>query len=394
MIAIIDADLVANINKHRFPNLACMKISSYCKSKGYKVVLKMNYENLQKYEKVFISKVFTSTFVPEDVLLLDNVYYGGTGFYYDKAKPLPNRIEHIKPDYDLYNKWVKYRIENGESKTSLKYYTDYSIGFLTRGCFRQCSFCVNKKYKRCSRHSNIFEFYDDSRPKLCFLDDNFLACPEWKEVIDDVKIIGKPFQFKQGLDERLLTRDKIKEVFSWKYDGDFIFAFDNIEDKQLIESKLKLLYEVYPDFKRKMKFYVLVGYDRMEKYDNEFWVNDIKSAFERIFTLIKYSAMPYIMRYEKCYTSEYRGFYIALASWCNQVSFFLKMSFETYCKAKGMPDDKYRVYKTNFDKYLEDGGKKYATWNYYDELIKKIPQCKKITKVIPQSRSEYGGYKL
>src|SRR5699024_11476353 len=85
------------------------------------------------------------------------------------------------------------------------YYTDYSIGFLSRGCFRQCEFCVNKVYKQCSAHSNLSEFMDISRPKLCFLDDNFFACSNWKEVIEEVQVTGKRFQFKQGLDERLLT---------------------------------------------------------------------------------------------------------------------------------------------------------------------------------------------
>lgn len=36
-IGIIDADLIGRRN-HNFPNLACMKISDYYKSKGYEVV--------------------------------------------------------------------------------------------------------------------------------------------------------------------------------------------------------------------------------------------------------------------------------------------------------------------------------------------------------------------
>ncbi len=59
-IVIIDADLVGR-NKHRFPNLACMKISGYYKSLGHTVTLKLDCENLDIYDKVFISKVFTDT---------------------------------------------------------------------------------------------------------------------------------------------------------------------------------------------------------------------------------------------------------------------------------------------------------------------------------------------
>ena len=77
-IAIIDADLIGR-KKHRFPNLACMKISGYYKDLGNEVELKLNYENLEQYDKVFISKVFTDTQIDEEILKLDNVEYGGTG---------------------------------------------------------------------------------------------------------------------------------------------------------------------------------------------------------------------------------------------------------------------------------------------------------------------------
>lgn len=51
---------------------------------------------------------------------------------------------------------------------------------------------------------------------------------------------GKPFQFKQGLDERLLTPEKCELLFGSKYDGDYIFAFDNVADADIIESKMAL----------------------------------------------------------------------------------------------------------------------------------------------------------
>lgn len=80
-IAIIDADLVGR-KRHRFPNLVCMKLSGYYKEKGHKVELKLNYDDLEQYDKVFISKVFTDTPINEHVLELPNVEYGGTGFFF------------------------------------------------------------------------------------------------------------------------------------------------------------------------------------------------------------------------------------------------------------------------------------------------------------------------
>ena len=50
---------------------------------------------------------------------------------------------------------------------------------------------------------------------------------------------GRPFQFRQGLDERLIAQSKRGEEMAImlsksKYHGDFIFAFDHLEDTDLI----------------------------------------------------------------------------------------------------------------------------------------------------------------
>lgn len=173
-VAIIDADLIYKKN-HRFPNLACMKISAYWEQKGADVELKLDYQSLNTYDLVSISKVFLDTVIPGEspfrfmknekqiyefyknnrILNLPNVQYGGTGFYYNRASKLPDEIEHIKPDYHLYDSWVQKQLENGVKRKELTYYLDWSIGFTTRGCIRKCEFCVNKSYNRCSLHSSL-----------------------------------------------------------------------------------------------------------------------------------------------------------------------------------------------------------------------------------------------
>ena len=114
-IAIIDADLIGR-KKHRFPNLVCMKLSAYHKDKGDEVTLLLSYEKVAGFDKIYISKVFTDTIVPEEVLSLPNVCYGGTGFFYDKAPKLPDEIEHHMPDYHLYDLWVADQLKNGGKK--------------------------------------------------------------------------------------------------------------------------------------------------------------------------------------------------------------------------------------------------------------------------------------
>lgn len=137
MIAVIDAD-ICNQRLHRFPNLACMKLSSYYKNQGKEVELKTDYNDLEQYEKVFISKVFVKTDIPGErstpknvdnviehykdhpILNMPNVEYGGTGFFYDKAPPLPYEIEHCMPDYHLYDDWVSSRLCGGGKTDPIK----------------------------------------------------------------------------------------------------------------------------------------------------------------------------------------------------------------------------------------------------------------------------------
>ena len=377
-IGIIDADLNDNgrlkgKRKHRFPNLACMKISSYHKSQGHNVKLLLSYDDIENYDKVFISKVFTDTYVPEEVLNLSWVEYGGTGFFYDKAEPLPYEIEHSMPDYHLYDEFVEIALKNGEKKSSLEYYTDFSIGFTTRGCIRGCSFCVNKNYRQCLKHSPISEFLDESRPYICLLDDNVLSCKDWKRIFEELNATGKRFQFKQGLDERLLTDEKCEVIFNSKWIGYHIFAFDNVKDSRLIEKKLNLIRK-YTN--KKMKFYTFCGYnhDDFGVYNEEFWAKDIADLFERIKILMNYGCLPYVMRFKDYELSPYKGIYIAAAGWCNQPSLFAKFTFEEYCKMQGMSVKSRKKYGTDFDAYIKEGGKKLSFWEYYEDFANKYPE--------------------
>lgn len=134
-IGIIDADLLGR-KKHRFPNLACEKISGYWKEKGAEVHLLLSFDEIidtdsqlcifdtqkTEYDKIYISKVFTNTPVPQWVDELKNlpidenrkIQIGGTGFFFDQAPPLPDEIEHHMPDYHLYDDWIDSEIKKAE----------------------------------------------------------------------------------------------------------------------------------------------------------------------------------------------------------------------------------------------------------------------------------------
>jgi len=344
-IGIIDADLIGR-KKHRFPNLACMKISGYYKSNGNEVHLLLDYNKICEYDKVFISKVFTDTFIDSHILELENVEYGGTGFFYDKAPALPDYIEHHMPDYSLYDDFINYEVSRGISIKEFNYYKNYSIGFTTRGCFRKCPFCVNKNANKVIKHSPIEEFLDKDRKYICLLDDNILGYSDCEGVFNELKKTGKRFEYKQGMDERLLTHKKCEMIANAPLNNEIYFAFDNVEDAEIIENKLQLMRNYTH---KRFSFYVLCAFDRDNKYDEEFWKNDIINVFKRLNILNRYDCKPYIMRYEMYNSSPIRGFYIALASWANQPAMYKSFKFREYCIKKGINAKVYSEYNVSMD---------------------------------------------
>lgn len=322
-IGIIDADLLDNGTRH--PNLALMKISGYYKEREKDVRLIETYDALDpnEYDEIYISKVFNFTQVDKKILKYKNIHIGGTGFFTDGGENLPDEIEHHLPDYHLYEQFIEHKIEAGKKREYYKDYLNYSIGFATRGCFRKCEFCVNKKYDRVHFHSHISEWVDMGRKGIYLWDDNIFGYSKWKEVFDELDAIGKPFQFRQGLDIRLLNDEKAKRLSTSKYNGDIIFAFDHIEDARIIEKKLRL-WRTYCH--KGTKLYVLSGFDSQDEVD-------IESVFERIRIIIKYGCLPYIMRYEDYKESPFRSVYVQLARWCNQPQFLKKKSFREFCVA-------------------------------------------------------------
>jgi hypothetical protein len=327
-IGIIDNDLITGKGQ-RFPNLALMKLSAYHKLIGDNVSLisfdSINPNNLfsEEYDKIFISKVFSSNSTPDFINLIPNLIKGGSGFFYDLSPKLSNDIEHCMPDYQLYNPKIinKYCPVNKQ-----KYFTDFSIGFMTRGCIRRCPYCINKNEKKVYKHSELIEFVDNSRPFIMLLDDNITAYIKFENIFEQLNNFNKPFVFKQGMDFRLLNKRKMDIIFNSNYYAasvkyskgarTFHFAFDNYKDKEIIERNLSIYY-ANKQYAFKVFFYVLIGYDRMNRYDKNFYDKDFFELLKRIELLFKYSAYPYIMMHENYKKSPYANYIEQLKKLCN-----------------------------------------------------------------------------
>lgn len=343
-VGIIDADLLDHGTRH--PNLALLKVSAFCKEHGHSVRLISNYEELKEngnpliadcdYEILVLSKVFKFTKIPDFVdLMIRNhlIFYGGTGFFEVNGPNLPEEVEHHAPDYTLYYDYIE-KVTGGDEKLKKRDWDDYlsySIGFTTRGCIRHCGFCVNRLLNRVVEWSPVSEFLDENRKNIYLWDDNIMAAPPkvFAKVMEDLKNTGKPFQFRQGMDIRLMTPQKAQLLNEVKYHGDYIFAFDHYRqddpnEKRQVEQTIKGLKIWREHCKKSTKLYVLVAYDSQDE-------KDIEGTFFRIKILMEHGCLPYIMRFEEYNNSRFKSLYTQLARWCNQPGFFKKMSFRQYC---------------------------------------------------------------
>lgn len=367
-VGLVDADLLCNGTRH--PNLVLLKIAGYLWDNDvpFELILDPN-ADITQYAHIFMSRVFTFTeepafYVNASAAERKKFHIGGTGYYANeksvsKFRELREKdMEQLPKDeylltltckhtgknginmavqmpyYHLYDEFVQRQIEAGFKRDKYKDYLDYSIGFLTRKCYRHCPFCVNKLEDGVVPYSDLEWFYDKSRPHVYFWDDNFLAAKYevWKprlQYLIDHKI---SFQFRQGLDERQLAESPYGEEMAEmlgksRYHGDFIFAFDNWKDRDIIERALKIWKRHCP--KKGTKFYLFCGFkQKPDKFD--VFYKDIWELFQRIKVLMQYGCIGYVMRHDDYHKAPIENFYVQVARWCNQPQFYKKMSFWEY----------------------------------------------------------------
>ena len=261
-----------DVDGHNFPNLPLMKISAYHKSRGDSVEW---YEPLFSghMDKVYMSKVFTFTPDYPYYINANEVIKGGTGYSYpDGGEELPEEIEHIYPDYQLYK----------------DAFPDTAYGFLTRGCPRGCDFCVvGKKEGRCARKvADLSEFWNGQK-NIVLLDANMFACKEWKDLSVQLIESGAWVDFSQGCDIRLMTDEKAEYIKRMKI-KQVHFAWDRYEDKEKIVPQFKRFKEITQWDYRKLGVYVLCNFNTTFEQD-----------LDRVYTLRELGYNPYVMLYEK-----------------------------------------------------------------------------------------------
>jgi len=286
----------------KYHNLALMKLSAYHKQKGDETEF---YNPLwhSTYDKIYCSKIFKKSH-RNDGYIKENMICGGSGFEY--LTLLPEYIEHIKPDYTLYN-------------------LDYSLGFTTRGCIRNCGFCiVPEKEGWIRENAEVEEFFNTKSNVIILLDNNFLALPSHIKKLQ--KYIDKVWQmdFNQGLDARLVNKENAKLLARIKYKEMIRFAWDNIKDESEIMRGLELIIEagIRP---RNITVYVLIGFDTTFEEDL-YRIQRLRGIKGE-----RGSIKPYVMNYNNILKSrKYKDF----MRWVNNPWIFKSCEWEEYKKWK------------------------------------------------------------
>lgn len=251
-IALHDAD------KTSFPNLALMKLSAWHKKNGGSVEW---WNPLEQYDLVYSSKVFT--FTQEDPYLPDDTIKGGTG--YGNMKELPAGVDRCFPDYSIYPN------------------VDYAIGYLTRGCIRNCPWCiVPKKEGRMRTYRCWQEIARPGKRDIVFMDNNVLASDHGIEQMADMIGKGVRVDFNQGLDARLITQEVAEIISRLKWIQFIRMAADTEEMLGTVIDRIMMLKE------KGVKPYRIFVY---------VLAKDIPSAERRCLALREVGANPFAQPY-------------------------------------------------------------------------------------------------
>jgi hypothetical protein len=231
--------------KTTFPNLALMKLASWHKVQGDE----LSTLPLDSADKTYIACVFPWN--KNRMAVNNGDIIGGTGFGNDS--PLPVEIEHIMPDYSLYD-------------------ADYSIGFTSRGCIRKCPWCVvPEKEGAIKDWADLYEFWDRRHKLIVLLDNNFLAAPSWKQTMQTLILERVAVDFNQGLDIRLINDENsyyLAKIKTPRAGGRnrLRFAFDSWAYHAQVEQGIILLRRAGISL-GSITFYVLMGFDQSAEED-------------------------------------------------------------------------------------------------------------------------------
>lgn len=297
--------------RNKYPPLGLMKISAFHKRRGDEVHFVKGLDRAareKQWDRIYITTLFsfhwaetikTIRYYEFSVKNPRNLFIGGptatlmaeeiqreTGFatvqglLNERGKLCisgDQKIDSMTPDYSILDE-ISYKYPANDA-----YYA-----YMTRGCIRKCKFCAVPKiepsyvgYIPLKKQIKMIADEYGERKDLLLLDNNILASAQFDRIIQEIKDIGfhkeakfkgksRYVDFNQGIDLRLLTKEKMKKLAELSI-YPMRIAFDHINLKEEYVKKIKWAAEF--GIKR-LSNYVLYNYnDRPEDFYERLRIN-------------------------------------------------------------------------------------------------------------------------
>lgn len=271
-------------------NTAMMQVSTYHKLNNDDIYV---YSPLfhDEYDKIYAFSIFDYT---DKCYVRDDMIIGGTGF--DIKSKLPVEITKCEYDWSLYPD------------------CDYSILWFSRGCIRNCPFCVVRE-KEGYIHSVEPLNLNPNGKYVKVMDNNFFANPNWNDSVDYLLDLGQKIDM-QGFDIRIFNEDQGEALSQLKHHKAFKFAWDNPRDN--IDDKIELLLDyIKPS---NLMCYVLIGY----------WSSPIEDYRRVMHLWDEYKIHSFVMPYDK-----FNRYQKDFSRWVNNKIEFKNCTWEEYQEKMG-----------------------------------------------------------
>lgn len=271
-------------------NTAMMQVSTYHKLNNDDVY---TYSPLfhDEYDKIYAFSIFDYT---DKGYVRDDMITGGTGF--DIKSKLPVEITKCEYDWSLYPD------------------CDYSILWFSRGCIRNCPFCVVRE-KEGYIHSVEPLNLNPNGEYVKVMDNNFFANPNWNDSVDYLLGLGQKIDM-QGFDIRIFNEDQGEALSQLKHHKAFKFAWDNPRDN--IDDKIELLLDyIKPS---NLMCYVLIGY----------WSSPMEDYWRVMHLWDEYKIHSFVMPYDK-----FNRYQKDFSRWVNNKIIFKSCTWEEYYEKMG-----------------------------------------------------------
>lgn len=233
---------------------------------------------------------------------------------------LPDEIECMVPDYDLYTADMIYPKIKGimtkeRKREKAQQIVDAGIGFTSRGCIRRCPFCFVPEKEGEFRHDMAIKDIINPRSNIIILhDNNITADPDCIDKLHEIRDRKLIVDINQGCDVRLMTPEIAQAMSEVKHLRSLHYAWDLMGFEKQVLDGINIMKQFIPASRHMC--YCLVGYNTSFEED-----------MYRVRKLSEMGVRPYIMRYNERRDDIRLNHF---ARWVNSFIYKAEPDFEKY----------------------------------------------------------------